>query len=191
MLTYKAMFKFVQDGVHAEILDFPGVITFGASHEEARRLLASALVDMAETSLLLGEPLPRPDPGLTDPEADLEEPIHLLLTGALGPGRLGWLPTQVPHRSGLAHHAHPVPHLMNSRPARSVVGTWTWFRSRCTCQVSLQRLMRRHPLPLTLSFTHISLLTEVLTVINLAAIFHNTVHLFELSNEPNENTITV
>ncbi len=56
MLTYKAMFKFVQDGVHAEILDFPGVITFGASHEEARRLLASALVDMAETNLLLGEP---------------------------------------------------------------------------------------------------------------------------------------
>src|SRR5208337_5053068 len=42
-----------------------------------------------------------------------------------------------------------------------------------------------------LSFTHISLLTEVLTVINLAAIFHNTVHLFELSDEPNENTITV
>src|SRR5271157_5840792 len=37
-----------------------------------------------------------------------------------------------------------------------------------------------------LSFTHISLLTEVLTVINLAAIFNNTVHLFELSNEPNE-----
>ena len=66
-----------------------------------------------------------------------------------GPGRPGWLPTQVPHRSGLAHNAHPVPHLMNSRPARSVVGTWTWFRSRCTCQVSLQRLMRRHPLPST------------------------------------------
>jgi hypothetical protein len=43
----------------------------------------------------------------------------------------------------------------------------------------------------TLSFTHISLLTEVLTVINIAAIFNNTVHLFELSTEPNENTITV
>ncbi len=80
MLTSRAMLKFVQDGVHAEILDFPGVITFGASQEEARRLLASALVDMAETNLLQGEPLPRPDPGLTDPEADLEEPIHLLLT---------------------------------------------------------------------------------------------------------------
>ena len=61
-------------------LDFPGVIMFGPSYEEARRLLASALVDMAETNLLQGEPLPRPDPGLTDPEADLEEPIHLLLT---------------------------------------------------------------------------------------------------------------
>ena len=34
MLTYKAMFKFVDDGVHAEILDFPGVITFGTSQEE-------------------------------------------------------------------------------------------------------------------------------------------------------------
>ena len=34
-------------------------------------------------------------------------------------------------------------------PARSIVVTWTWFRSRCTCQVSLQRLMRWHPLPLT------------------------------------------
>ena len=38
-------------------------------------------------------------------------------SGGIGPGRPGWLPTQVPHRSGLAHHAHPVPHLMNSRPA--------------------------------------------------------------------------
>ena len=42
-----------------------------------------------------------------------------------------------------------------------------------------------------LSFTHISLLTEVLTVINLPAIFHNTVHLCALSTEPNEHTITV
>ena len=44
---------------------------------------------------------------------------------------------------------------------------------------------------LELSFTHISLLTEVLTAINLAAIFHNNVHLFELSTEPNKNTIIV
>ena len=80
MLTYRAMYKFVGEGVHAEVLDFPGVITFGRSLEEARRSLASALVDMAETNLSLGESLPRPDPGLTDPDSDLEEPIHLLLT---------------------------------------------------------------------------------------------------------------
>jgi predicted RNase H-like HicB family nuclease len=82
MLTYKAMYKFLDEGVHAEVLDFPGAITFGADLEEARRMLASALVDMAETSLLLGEPLPQPDPSRTDPEADLEEPIYLILTAA-------------------------------------------------------------------------------------------------------------
>ncbi len=30
-----------------------------------------------------------------------------------GRGRPGWLPTPAPLRSGLAHHAHSVPHLMN------------------------------------------------------------------------------
>ena len=82
MLTYKAMYKFLEQGVHAEVLDFPGTITCGENVEEARRLLASALVDMAETALLRGETLPSPDPSCTDPEADLEEPIHLLLTAA-------------------------------------------------------------------------------------------------------------
>lgn len=82
MVTYKAMYKFLDQGVHAEVLDFPGTITFGENLEDARRLLASALVDMAETNLLGGEPLPRPDPLCTDPDADLEEPIHLLLIAA-------------------------------------------------------------------------------------------------------------
>jgi predicted RNase H-like HicB family nuclease len=82
MLTYKAMYKFLDQGVHAEVLDFPGTITSGETLQEARRLLASALADMAETTLLRGEPLPPPDPSCTDPEADLEEPIHLLVTAA-------------------------------------------------------------------------------------------------------------
>ncbi|HYT88605.1 MAG TPA: type II toxin-antitoxin system HicB family antitoxin [Gemmataceae bacterium] len=82
MLTYKAMYKYIAEGVHAEVLDFPGAISFGADLAEARRMLASALVDMAETNLLRGEPLPIPDPKCTDSEADLEEPIHLLLTAA-------------------------------------------------------------------------------------------------------------
>jgi predicted RNase H-like HicB family nuclease len=79
MLTYKAMYKNIDEGVHGEVLDFPGAIAFGADLEEARQKLAGALVDMAETNLLLGEPLPRPDPSATDVEADLEEPIYLLL----------------------------------------------------------------------------------------------------------------
>ncbi len=82
MLTYKAMYKFLEHGVHAEVLDFPGTITFAETLEEARRLLASALVDMAETALLRGEPLPQPDPSCTNIEADVEEPIHLLVTAA-------------------------------------------------------------------------------------------------------------
>ena len=82
MLTYKAMFKHLDEGVHAEALDFPGVITWGADVAEARRLLASALVDMAETCLLRGEPLPLPDAAVTNPEADWEEPLSLQLTGA-------------------------------------------------------------------------------------------------------------
>jgi predicted RNase H-like HicB family nuclease len=82
MLTYKAMYKFLNEGVHAEVLDFPGAISFGKDLDEARRMLASALVDMAETNLALGETLPQPNLAVTDPEADIEEPIHLLLSAA-------------------------------------------------------------------------------------------------------------
>ena len=82
MLTYKAMYRFLDEGVHAEVLDFPGVITCAPNLEEARRLLSGALVDMAETNLLNGESLPLPDATRSDPDADLEEPIHLLLTAA-------------------------------------------------------------------------------------------------------------
>ena len=82
MLTYKAMFKCLDEGIHAEVLDFPGVITWAADVEQARRLLSSALVDLAETSLQQGEPLPTPNPDSTDPESDWEEPIYLLMQAA-------------------------------------------------------------------------------------------------------------
>jgi predicted RNase H-like HicB family nuclease len=82
MLVYKAMYKFLERGVHAEVLDFPGTITWGETLQEARRLLESALVDMAETTLIQGEPLPQPDPSCTDPEADLEEPVYLPATAS-------------------------------------------------------------------------------------------------------------
>ena len=86
MPTYKAMYKFVPGGVHAEVLDFPGAITAGRDLDHSRELLASALVDMAETTLAAGEPLPRPDPSVTDPESDLAEPIHWLPSASTHPG---------------------------------------------------------------------------------------------------------
>ena len=30
MLAYRAMYKYLEEGVHAEVLDFPGVITWGS-----------------------------------------------------------------------------------------------------------------------------------------------------------------
>lgn len=82
MLTYKAMYKFLDGAVHAEVIDFPGAITAGADLDDARRLLASALLDMAETAMAHGEALPRPDPSATDPESDIEEPIYLTFTAS-------------------------------------------------------------------------------------------------------------
>lgn len=82
MLTYKAAYKFLEEGVHAEVLDFPGVITSGRDIDEARRQLAGALVDMAETNLGLGESLPKPDGAISDGASDLEEPIHLILNAS-------------------------------------------------------------------------------------------------------------
>jgi predicted RNase H-like HicB family nuclease len=70
----------VGGGVHAQVLDFPEAISCGADLDEARRMLASALLDVTETRLELGEPLPRPDPSATDAEMDLEEPIYLHLS---------------------------------------------------------------------------------------------------------------
>lgn len=84
MLTYKAAYQFVDGGVHAHVLDFPGAITSGPDLAEARRLLASALLDLAEYALERGEPLPRPNPSLTDPDADVEEPIYLHLRASTG-----------------------------------------------------------------------------------------------------------
>ena len=79
MLKYKAAYQFVEGGVHAHVLDFPGAITCGEDLAEARRMLTSALRDLAEYALEQGESLPRPDPLLSDQDADIEEPIYLHL----------------------------------------------------------------------------------------------------------------
>ena len=86
MLVYKAAYTFDEvdenGWVIGQVLDFPGTLTQGRGLDEARRLLASALVDMAETCLAEGRPLPQPDATHTDANADLEEPIYLLLNAA-------------------------------------------------------------------------------------------------------------
>ena len=79
MLQYKAGYKFANGGVHAQVLDFPAAITCGQDLAEARRMLAIALIDVAETRMELGQALPQPDPTASDAEMDLEEPIYLHL----------------------------------------------------------------------------------------------------------------
>jgi predicted RNase H-like HicB family nuclease len=82
MVQYKAGNKFVDGGVHAQVLDFPAATSCGGDLDDARRMLGLALIDMAETLLELGQPLPRPNPAASDPEMDLEEPIFMDLSVA-------------------------------------------------------------------------------------------------------------
>lgn len=79
MLCYKAGYKYVTTGVHAQVLDFPAALTWGADLDAARKALVGALVDLAETALESGQPLPIPDPAVTDAAMDIEEPIYLHL----------------------------------------------------------------------------------------------------------------
>ena len=79
MLRYKAGYKFVEGGVHAQVLDFPAAITCADDLPEARRLLAVALVDVAEAAMEIGQALPIPNPLSSDAEMDIEEPIYLHL----------------------------------------------------------------------------------------------------------------
>ena len=79
MVQYKAGYKLVDGGVHAQVLDFPAAISCGTDLDDVRRMLGLALVDVAETLLSLREALPKPDPAKSDPEMGFEEPIYLHL----------------------------------------------------------------------------------------------------------------
>jgi hypothetical protein len=39
MLTYKAMYKYLDDVVHGQVFDFPGAITEGRNLKDARQML--------------------------------------------------------------------------------------------------------------------------------------------------------
>lgn len=84
MFRYRAGFKYVGGGVHAQVLDFPAAITWAPDLAEARRALAVALVDVAETAVESGQALPVPDSKAFDAEMDIEEPIYLHLRASSG-----------------------------------------------------------------------------------------------------------
>jgi predicted RNase H-like HicB family nuclease len=63
--------------VVAEVLDFPGVLSQGFDLADARVMIASALVDIAQMHLEEGKALPVPDPGATAADADLIELLPL------------------------------------------------------------------------------------------------------------------
>ncbi len=69
--------------------------------DSPRRLLASAVLDMAAVAPERGESLPRRDPSVSDPDADIEEPIDLRLRASTsvetGRPRLSCLEPAGPH----------------------------------------------------------------------------------------------
>jgi predicted RNase H-like HicB family nuclease len=63
--------------VVAEVLDFPGVMSQGFDLPDARSMVASALLDVAQVHLEQGLPLPIPNAEASAPEADLIELLPL------------------------------------------------------------------------------------------------------------------
>jgi len=63
--------------VVAEVLDFPGVMSQGFDLPDARSMVASALLDVAQVRLQQGLPLPMPNTDASAPEADLIELLPL------------------------------------------------------------------------------------------------------------------
>ena len=76
---FKSAYKWEEGVCLGEVMDFPGTVSCSSTVNESRENLAEAQRDMAETKLLRGEPLPISDEQRTDHDADLEEPIYLLL----------------------------------------------------------------------------------------------------------------
>jgi predicted RNase H-like HicB family nuclease len=82
---YKAGYKFLEDGegkgtTHAQVLDFPAVITSGSTLAVARDHLQTALLDVAITYIARGLALPLPNTNVSAAEMHLEEPIYLVLS---------------------------------------------------------------------------------------------------------------
>ena len=78
MLEYHAAYYRIEDGWYmGVVLDFPGVVTQGTTLNAARRMLRSALEDMADWYMEDGQAFPRPKPRAKDKKAAILEPIRL------------------------------------------------------------------------------------------------------------------
>lgn len=80
MLQYHVAYylpKGLDSMVVAEALDFPGAMSQGFDLADARRMIASALADLAEMYLEEGKSLPLPNPQAANQEADLVEILPL------------------------------------------------------------------------------------------------------------------
>jgi len=69
--------------VVAEAPDFPGAVTQGFDLPDARRMIASAMEDLAECLLEDGKPLPSPNPDASI-DADLIEIVPLAVRVGVG-----------------------------------------------------------------------------------------------------------
>jgi len=69
--------------VVAEALDFPGALSQGFDLADARLMIASAIQELAEALLEEGKPLPRPDPMVSAPDADLIELVPVSVEGGV------------------------------------------------------------------------------------------------------------
>jgi predicted RNase H-like HicB family nuclease len=85
MLEYHAAYYEIEDGWYmGVVLDFPGVVTQGKTLEHARRMLRSALEDMAAWYMEDGVSFPRPNPRARDKKAAVLQPIRLLAKAKVG-----------------------------------------------------------------------------------------------------------
>ena len=86
MLFYHVAFYLPRGSDHmvvAEALDFPGAVSQGFDLADARLMIASAIQELAEALLEEGKPLPRPDPMVSAPDADLIELVPVSVEGGV------------------------------------------------------------------------------------------------------------
>jgi len=80
MLRYHVAYYLPRSGDRtavAEALDFPGAVSQGFDLADARRMISSAMEELAQMLLNEGKPFARPDPEASAPEADLVELLPL------------------------------------------------------------------------------------------------------------------